>query len=59
MATILSARIVEPEETVVARKLLCKHVSTATRLHEAARDTNATIEKLLEGVFSVGSVQRL
>jgi hypothetical protein len=53
MVTILSAGIVEPEETVVARELFCKHVSTATRLHDA------TIKELLERLFSVGSVQRL
>jgi hypothetical protein len=39
-------RIVEPEETVVARQWVNKHVSAAT-------DMQATIEEPLEAVFSV------
>lgn len=42
----------EPEETAAARKRLEKHVSTATNMH-------ATVEELLEAVFSMWSVPRL
>jgi hypothetical protein len=33
----LKARIVEPEETAVARQWLCKHVSKATRTRDRYR----------------------
>jgi hypothetical protein len=49
---LMQAGIAEPEETV------CKHVSTATQV-TAATFTHATVEELLEAVFSVGSKQRL
>jgi hypothetical protein len=48
----LKAGIVEPEETSIARKQFRKHVPAAT-------NTQATIEELVEMVFSVGSVPRL
>jgi hypothetical protein len=51
----LEARIVEPEETDVARERLGKHASSST-------DTHATIRELLETVFSIrlcrGNVRR-
>jgi hypothetical protein len=42
---------VEPEETVVARQRLDKHVS-------AAMDVHTTIDELLEASYSVWSVPR-
>jgi hypothetical protein len=45
-------QIVEPEEIAVVRQQLSKHVFLATYKH-------ATMEKLLEVVFSVVSVQSL
>jgi hypothetical protein len=51
----LKGRIAEPEETAIAaiaRELLGKHASTVT-------DTHATIEELLEAMFSVCSAPRL
>jgi hypothetical protein len=45
-------RIEEPEEVTVARQQRSKHAPTATDMH-------ATIEELLEGVFSVQSILRL
>jgi hypothetical protein len=52
VAYLLKARIVESEETAVARKLHGKHISSVTNTH-------ATIEELLEAVFSLRSVPRL
>jgi hypothetical protein len=43
---------VEPEETAVTRQRFVKHVSAAT-------DMRATIEELLETLFSMRSVLRL
>jgi hypothetical protein len=43
---------VEPEEMAVARQWLDKHVSAATDMH-------ATIEELLETMFSMQSILRL
>jgi hypothetical protein len=40
----------DPKETAVARQRLYKHVSTAT-------DTHATIEEILEALFSVLSLR--
>jgi hypothetical protein len=61
VAYLLKARTVEPEKqplladgsetTFVARKWVDEHVPAAT-------DTNATIEVLLETVFSTRSLQR-
>jgi hypothetical protein len=48
----LKDRRVEPEKTAVARGRLGKEFSAATDMH-------ATIEELLEAVFSIRSVQRL
>jgi hypothetical protein len=48
----LKGAIIEPEETTVARQPLYKQLS-------AAMDKHATIEELLEAVFSVWSVLRL
>jgi hypothetical protein len=48
----LKARSAEQKETTVARERLGKHVPVAT-------DTQATIEELLEAVFSMWSVPRL
>jgi hypothetical protein len=45
-------RIMEPEETSITRQRLSKHVPAAT-------NTQATIEELLEAMFSVGSAPRL
>jgi hypothetical protein len=45
----LKAAIVEPEETVVVRQRLGKHVPTATNTH-------ATTEELLDAVFSMSSM---
>jgi hypothetical protein len=60
----LKAGIVEPAETAVPRERLCKQTPVARqwlgdRHVITATVTHATIEKLLEAVFSVGSVQRL
>jgi hypothetical protein len=44
--------IMKPEETVVARQRLDKQVSVP-------KDTHPTIEKLLEKMFSMLSMQRL
>jgi hypothetical protein len=52
----LKARIVEPEETAVARQWLRKHVFTATKHVTTATNTHATSEELLEAAFSVRSV---
>jgi hypothetical protein len=50
---LLNARIVEPEETAVAREQLYKHiVPTAMKEH-------VTMEELFEAVFSVQSVWSL
>jgi hypothetical protein len=43
---------VEPEETVIARQWLGKHASVA-------KDMHATMEELLDVVFSMWSVPRL
>jgi hypothetical protein len=43
---------VEPEETAIAGQHHGKHMS-------AAMDTHATVEELLEAVFSVWSMPRL
>jgi hypothetical protein len=43
---------VEPEETLIARQRLDKHIP-------AAMKTQATIEELFETVFSVGPAPRL
>jgi hypothetical protein len=56
---LLKAGIVEPEEMAVARQWLCKHVSMATNSRDATTYTHATLEEMLEAVFSVGSMQRL
>jgi hypothetical protein len=49
-----------PEETAVGRQWLSKHVSTATEAGNRSNEyTKATIEELLEAVFSMLSVQRL
>jgi hypothetical protein len=41
--------MVEPEELAIARQQLGKHIS-------AAMNTHATIEEVLDSVFSVGSM---
>jgi hypothetical protein len=56
VACLLKARLMEPAETAVAREHLCKHSHC---LVMATTDMHATIEKLLESVFSVQSVSRL
>jgi hypothetical protein len=61
MACLLKARIVKPAETAVGRERLCKNTPVAkqrlnSRQVMAATDTHATIEELLEAVFSVWSV---
>jgi hypothetical protein len=43
---------VQPEETAIARQRHGKHVSVAVDMH-------ATVEELLEAVFSMWSVPRL
>jgi hypothetical protein len=48
----LKGRIMELEETAVARQLLYRHMSMAM-------DTHTTMEALLEAVFSMQSVPRL
>jgi hypothetical protein len=45
----LKARIVDPEETAVAKQRLSKHIPTAT-------NTEAKIEELLKAVFSMLSM---
>jgi hypothetical protein len=56
---LLKARIAEPEEMAVAKQWLCKRISTVTNHVTEATHIHATTEKLLEVVFSVGSMQRL
>jgi hypothetical protein len=53
VACLLKAIIVKPAEIAVARKCL------SSRHVKAAIDTHTTVEKLLEAVFSVRSVQIL
>jgi hypothetical protein len=48
----LKPGIVEQEEEAIARQWRCKHVSAATNQH-------ATVEELLEALFSVRSVPTL
>jgi hypothetical protein len=55
---LLKAKMAEPDEMVVARQWLCKHVSTATESRDC-HNTNATMEELLEAVFSMQSASRL
>jgi hypothetical protein len=63
VACLLKATIFKPEETSVARERLCKYTVTkhwlSSRHVIAATDTHATIEELLETVFSVWSVPRI
>jgi hypothetical protein len=49
--TVLKPGILEPEETAVIMQRLGKHIPTAT-------DTHATIEELLDAVFSVRLVPK-
>jgi hypothetical protein len=51
---LLKVVIAEPEETAVAKKWLCKHVSTATNSRDRGHDYARKIEELLEAMFSVG-----
>lgn len=56
----LTARIVEPEKIPTARQWLCINTFPQQPNHmTAAKDTHATVEGLLEAVFSVESVLRL
>jgi hypothetical protein len=55
---LLKVRIAEPEKMSIARQWLCKHVSMATKSCDR-HNRYATVEELLEAVFSVGSMQRL
>jgi hypothetical protein len=74
MICLLKAGTVEPEETciprlqqpkqpVIAKQLLCKHVNVATEADETVEEflekNHATIESLLEAVFSMPSNLRL
>jgi hypothetical protein len=54
-----NARLQKPKQPAASRQWLCKHVSTVTDHMTAATDRYTMIDKLLEAVFSVGSVQML
>jgi hypothetical protein len=53
VACLLKAITVKPAETAIAREWLCKHIVPM------AKKEHATMEELLEVVFSVQSVPRL
>jgi hypothetical protein len=63
MACLLKARTVKPAEIAITRERLCKHAVArqwlSSRHMMAATDTHATIEELLEAVFSVRSLPNL
>jgi hypothetical protein len=64
VACLLKTRIVKPTETTVTRERLSKNKHVAkqwfsTRHEIAATGTHATIEKMLQEVFSVRFVPRL
>jgi hypothetical protein len=56
MTCLLKARTAEPEETAVARERLGQHILQQPNHATAATDTHATIEEVLETVFSMQSV---
>jgi hypothetical protein len=63
VTSLLKSGIVKPADRVVVRELLCKHALCRqwliSRHMSAATDTHATVEDMLEAVFSVWPVPRL